>query len=312
VSTKTSRFLAGGLVAALALGALFARDNPGQDPKKPAAADDQGREADREAIRASAREFTAAFNKGDAKAIAAQWTEQGECYDADGELIRGRAAIEQAYAAFFREHPKSRIEVLIGSIRFPAPDLAVEEGVLRQASTDKNLPATTLYSTTHVREGGRWQVAVSREWGAGQDRLDDLNWLVGQWKAAVPDQEVTLTFAKDGPKPFLLGRFTKHAKGQAIDSGAMRIGLDPQTGQLRSWHFDEGGGHGQALWVRDGSNWVLDAVGVLGDGTETAAVNILGRVNNDTITWRSIDRVLGDQPLPDTVPIRLSRVPPAK
>jgi hypothetical protein len=57
---------------------------------------------------------------------------------------------------------------------------------------------------------------------------------------------------------------------------------------------------------------VLDATGVMGDGTETASVNVLGRLNNDAITWQSIDRVLGDQELPDTTPIRLTRVQAAK
>jgi uncharacterized protein (TIGR02246 family) len=310
MSAKASRFLAGALAAALAIGALSARDNPAPGPKRPAA--DPGREADTEAILSSAREFAAAFNKGDARSVAAQWTEQGECYDADGALVRGRAAIEQTYAEFFQEHPKAKIEVLVGAVRFPAPDLAVEEGVLRQATAGKDLPSTTLYSTTHVRDGGRWRAAVSREWGAGQDRLDDLDWLLGQWRAAPKDEEVTLTFTRDEQKPFILGRFTKRAGGKEVDSGTMRIGQDPQTGRLRSWHFDAGGGHGQALWVRDGSRWVLDAVGVLGDGTETASVNLLGRVNSDEITWQSIDRVLGGQALPDTMPIKLTRTPPAQ
>jgi hypothetical protein len=53
---------------------------------------------------------------------------------------------------------------------------------------------------------------------------------------------------------------------------------------------------------------VLDSFGVLGDGTETAAVNILRRVGDNDITWRSIDRVAGDKEVPDTVPLRLTRV----
>src|SRR5262249_52941557 len=159
---------------------------------------DKAREADRDAIRAASREYAAAFNKADAKAVAAHWTDNGECIDADGELLRGRAAIEQAFATYFKEHPQPNTEVPIGSIRFPTPDLAVEEGILRLSGAGKELPSTTLYSTTHVRDAGRWRVAVSREWGAGQDRLDDLDWLVGEWKAAVPDTEMTLTFAKDG------------------------------------------------------------------------------------------------------------------
>lgn len=300
------RFLAGGLVGVVAIGILSARDP--QEPKSPAAA----RPADEDAIRATAREFAAAFNKGDAHAIAAQWTENGECIDADGTMIRGRAAIEQAFGEYFKEHPKARIEVLIRSIRFPAPDLAIEEGILRQGGAAKELPATTLYSVTHVRIGGRWLAAVSREWGAGQHRLEDLDWLIGQWKATVKDQEVTLTFTRDAAKPFIVGKSTRRAGTKPPGSGTMQIGLDPQTGQLRSWHFDESGGHGQSLWVRDGTDWVQDAISVLGDGTETASVNILGRVSPDEITWRSIDRVIGGQALPDTVPIRLSRVAAAK
>jgi hypothetical protein len=57
---------------------------------------------------------------------------------------------------------------------------------------------------------------------------------------------------------------------------------------------------------------VLDSAGVLGDGTPTAAVNILGRAGADEITWRSIDRVMGERALPDTAPVRLTRVPPGK
>lgn len=293
-------------MAALAIGVLYARDP--QDQKLSPAP----RPGDEEAIRATARDFAAAFNKGDARSIAVQWTENGECIDADGTTVRGRAAIEQAFGEYFKEHPKARIEVLIRSIRFPAPDLAMEEGILRQAGAAKELPATTLYSVTHVRSGGRWLAAVSREWGAGQHRLEDLDWLVGQWKGTVKGQEVTLTFTRETEKPFIVGKSTRRDGTKPPESGTMQIGLDPQTGQLRSWHFDESGGHGQSLWVRDGTNWVQDAISVLGDGTETASVNILGRVSPDEITWRSIDRVIGGQALPDTTPIRLSRVAAAK
>ena len=66
------------------------------------------------------------------------------------------------------------------------------------------------------------------------------------------------------------------------------------------------------MWVRDGNRWILDTVGVTGNGSPTAGLNVLGRVDADTLTWRSIDRVLDDKPLPDTVPIRLTRVPAGK
>ena len=48
-------------------------------------------------------------------------------------MLRGRAAIEKAFAEFFKEHPKSKVEVRIESIHFPARNLAIEEGILRQS-----------------------------------------------------------------------------------------------------------------------------------------------------------------------------------
>ncbi len=296
---KGFRFLAGGLITVLAFGVLSARDDakPGSD---------QGQEA--EAIRENAREFAIAFNKGDAKAVAGQWTEHGECTDAGGTIISGRANIEQAFAEFFKANPQAKLQVLVKSVRFPAADLAIEEGVLRQINSVKDLPATTMYSATHIRSGGKWQMATSREWGAGQDRLEDIEWLLGQWKANVKDQDLTLTLTRDPKKPFILGQFARKIGDKTDSTGSFRVGLDPRTGQLRSWHFDEDGGNGQSLWVRDGNRWLLDANGVMADGTETVSVNVLGRLNNDEITWQSIDRVLGDQELPNTTPIKLTRV----
>jgi uncharacterized protein (TIGR02246 family) len=301
---KRTRFLAGGVVAALAIGVLSARDAQEPVPKPPA--------ADLAAVVALSKEYVDAFNKGDAKAIAALWTEQGECTDAAGETIQGRAAIEKAFAAFFKDHPNVKVELLNRRVRFPAPDLAIEEGLLRRVGTGKDLPGTTQYGVTLARVGGKWRVAMSGEWGANQDRLEDLDWLLGQWKTVTPGQDVTLTYSRDEQKPYVVAQFVKRAGDKVVYSGTMRISTDPQTGMLRSWHFDEDGGHGQAVWVRDGSRWVQDSVGVLGDGTETASVNILGRVNNDEITWQSIDRVMGDQALPDTVPVKLTRVPAGK
>src|SRR5258708_39089694 len=98
---KRSLFVTGGLVAALVIGVLSGRDDSPSSGKLAAAGEDKGREADRAAIQKSGRDFTDAFNKGDAKAVAALWTEQGECHDADGIVTRGRAALEKAFTEFF-------------------------------------------------------------------------------------------------------------------------------------------------------------------------------------------------------------------
>lgn len=295
--------LLAGVAVALLLGGPRADEPALAGGKK-----EMGKEADSAAIRKLASDFIKAFDKHDAKALAALWTDEGEYHHEGGDLVRGRTDIENAFAHLFKEKKGVKIELLIESIRFPARDLAIEEGIVRTWGAESELPATTAYNVTHIRDGGQWKIAVAREWGAGQHRLQDLDWLVGNWRGGQKDVEVTLSFTKNDKKPFLMGDFVKKEKGKVTYSGTMKIGIDPARGQLRSWHFDDDGGHGQALWLRDGNRWVLDSIGVLAGGAETASVNILGRVNGDAFTWRSIDRVMGDEKLPDTPPIKLSRV----
>ncbi|MFL5327568.1 MAG: YybH family protein [Gemmataceae bacterium] len=312
---RTTLILAVLLVVGSVVSTIIARDGQAPQNAKNASAtapSEQSRDADRDAIRQSAREFEKAFERGDAKALAAFWAEAGEIEDADGQLVRGRSEIEKAYADFFKSAGKQQIEIMIDSIRFPANNIAIEEGLLRQTSAGKDLPTTTLYSTVHTRDKDGWKVATSREWGAGQHRLEDLEWLAGSWKAGVLDDEGSLTFVADKNKPVIKGEFVRKSKGQVITSGTIDIRIDPLNGQLRSWHFDADGGHGQSLWLRDGQKWVLDYVGTGSDGAPHECVNMISRVSNNEITWRSIDRVVAGQALPDLPPVKLTRQPQGK
>lgn len=308
MSSKGTWIVVGGIVALFSLGMWASGSGqPAHSGPSDKAALDVGDAKDIEAIRQSSRDFSAAFAKADAKAVAAFWTEQGEYHDDTGDVIRGRSDIEKAFAEYFKDHPNNKVQVQIFSIRTLSPNSAIEEGMLRQQPSDRQMPSSTLYSTIHVRDGGGWKIALSREWGAGVDRLEDLEWLFGTWNGKVGDEEVSLTFARDAEQGCITGRFARNLKGKVISAGTMRIGIDPQRGMIRSWSFDDDGGHGSAFWLRDGDNWIMDAVGVNGAGVETACVNILSRLNSNEITWRSIDRVAGGQASPDTAPIKLTR-----
>ncbi|HLW66241.1 MAG TPA: SgcJ/EcaC family oxidoreductase [Gemmataceae bacterium] len=279
------------------------RARPADD--KPA---DKAREADATAIRQSAVEFTEAFNKGDAKAVAALFTENAENREADGRTVVGRAGIEKAYAEFFKANPVAKIDVLIQSIRFPAKDMAVEEGLARVTISPKDLPRSTHYVVVHSREGGQWKMALSAEGGVGQYYLEDLDWLLGDWGTTIKDQTVKFSFTRDPKKAFITGTFTRIPAGKQPISGSIRIALDPETGRIRSWGFEDDGTHSQSLWSCDGKSWILDAKGVLPDGTPAGERIILQRAGADAITWRSIDRVAGNDKLPDTTPMRLTRL----
>jgi uncharacterized protein (TIGR02246 family) len=269
---------------------------------------DQERQADREAIRKLAQEFSRAFEQGDAKAIAALYTPQCEYYDDNtGEMFRGREGIGQAFADLFKKRPKSKAVVQTLSIRFLGRDTALDEGVVHFQPTGSGVPLSSRYSCLCVREDSQWKIALVREWGAAQDKLEDLLWLLGDWVARSKDREVHINFRWNENKTMILNQFTIKEGGRVVFSGTQRIGLEPQTGQIRSWTSDENGGRGQAFWVRDGNSWLLDAIGLLADGTETSSVNILTRIDNDHFTWRSVDRRIGGEELPGTDPIKAVR-----
>ena len=82
------------LICAILLGATYVRaaDKPEESP-----------------IRAAAKSFVEAFDRGDAKAVAAHWTENGSLVDDQGRVFKGRKAIEEEYAAFFKAIPGVKI-----------------------------------------------------------------------------------------------------------------------------------------------------------------------------------------------------------
>jgi uncharacterized protein (TIGR02246 family) len=293
-----------------AIGGLFGTSLwvAGQPQAKDASVSEgSSNDTDREAILKSARDFTVAFEKGDAKAVAALWTEHGEYESEDGTVLRGRTAIEAAFAAHFKSRPAGKMEIKVESIRFPSRDTAVEEGLTRTMAGDM-LPDSTYYRAVHVREDGKWRIALSREWGAGENRMADLDWLIGSWRGQAKDDEMVVRFAHEKDRPFIVGEFTVKAAGKTASLGTMKIGIDPASGRFISWHFDPDGGHGFGLWLREGKHWAVDSRGVQADGAETAAVNVLSRFGGDELGWRSIDRIVGGKAQPESVPIRLKRV----
>lgn len=267
------------------------------------------------AIRAGAKAFAEAFARGDAKAIAAMWIENGTLVDDQGVSFKGRKAIEAAYAEFFRQQPGTKIEIAIQSIEFPTPTMAVEDGVGRVIIKNGAAPVASRYTVVHVLEGGKWGMATVRETTidlpSNYAALKDLEWLAGNWKLQSDGTTVENKIHWIANKSFLLRDYTVREHGVATSSGMQIIGWDPQTKQIRSWSFDSAGGHGGGLWSRAADGWQIKSSGVLPDGTATTAMDHLIRVpeENDVFGWKSTDRHVGDAELPDLKEAVLDRVP---
>ncbi len=304
---RVSLLLICGLSAAAAVGLVATPPRAAEKPTPVIDDQNANRKADDEAIRKASGELAAALQKGDAKMLASLWTEEGEYIGHDGTTIRGRAAIEKAYAKHLAENPKRIVEFTIDSIRFVSRDSSIEEGHARSQKGKADQAISNRYSVLRVRENGQWLIALLREWPDEGITLRDMEWLIGAWTAKTEDNEIRSTYEWDESKKFIRCRFTAKNQDQTF-SGMQMIGRDPRTSTLRSWLFESEGGFGEAEWTWDGKRWVLEASGVQADGSEMTAKNIMTPIDKDAFSWQSIDRTEDGEKLPNVPPIKVTRV----
>jgi uncharacterized protein (TIGR02246 family) len=269
--------------------------------------------ADEKAIRANIEAFVKAYNAGDAKAIAALFTPDGQIEDKDGDQMEGREAIAKAFTDIFKETPKKRIKVFVDSIRFIGNDLAVEVGTTEETPAPNEPPEYDRYTVLHVKHDGKWQMAFARDEegpvATAHEQLLPLAWLVGEWiddgGSAVVNS--TCRWSEDGN--FLLQEFKLKADGRAAMNVSQRIGWDPLGKRIRSWVFDSEGGFGESVWTADGNSWIIKATAVRPDATTGSATNVLVPSGNDAYVWRSTDRIVGDE-VQKPVEVKVIRTPP--
>jgi uncharacterized protein (TIGR02246 family) len=272
------------------------------------------RPQDEQAIRALADAFVRAYNAGDAKAVAALYTEDAESIDEYGTRIEGRSTIQEMYGSIFQERPGATIRIAIDSLRFLGPDVAKEEGHSRVLPRGNEPESLRHYTVLYVKQGGRWlHSSVREEHATGvlhHERLRDLDWLVGEWLDQNSDSTVHVLCKWSNDKNYLLRDFTIHVQGRPLMTVNQRIGWDPLTRQIKSWVFDSEGGYGDGLWARNGNEWVIKSRGVLPDGRIATATNVLTRVDRNTARWKSTERTLGAQSAPELAEYVMVRRPP--
>jgi uncharacterized protein (TIGR02246 family) len=290
-----------------------AQDPPARFPSdKPAArlpaSESNG---DLAAIRAASESFIAAFNAADAKAVAALWTEQGDLTDGSGRTVTGRAAIEQAYAAFFQANPGGKIRLAIDSLKLLSDNAAIEDGRAVLDPPPAGAPATSKYTAIHVKADGKWLLSTVRdsrvEQPSAYPNVSDLEWLIGTWTAEEHGAKTESVCRWVAGKSFVERKYTlTHADGSTA-SGVQLIGWNPQGGHVQSWNFSADGGHAIGIWSPREAGWTAETRGVTGDGVATSAINLLTRLDDNAYVWQSVERTAGGQALPDTEEVVLKR-----
>ncbi len=263
-------------------------------------------------IRKAVEAYVAAFNQADAKALAALWSPEAVYTNPlSGEQVVGREAIEGQFAAIFAEAQGARLEATTDSIQFISPSVAVEHGTAKVLVPEQS-PEETQYTAVYVKREGQWLLdRVTEETvpvvTSHYEQLKDLEWMVGSW--VDQDDEATVVTECNWTRNnnFLTRSFTVQVRDRIDMAGMQIIGWDPATKQVRSWVFDSDGGFGQATWKKKDNRWYIQQSGVLPDGRESSAVNIITYVDDNTCTLQSVNRTVDGELLPNVEEVTISK-----
>ena len=272
-----------------------------------------GDDKDKAAIQKNAEAFVEAFHKGDAKALAAFWTPDGDYTTLTGKHMKGREEIEKAFEEFFKQNKDLKLGIDSESLRFVTPDVAVEDGTTAVVSADGGPPSRARYTIVHVKKDGQWAMSSVRDAAyapaTNQANLHALEWIIGDWVDDAEKGEIArVSFEWSENQGFIVSTFATTFKNVTLGGGTQWIGWDPVGKNIRSWTFDSNGGFGEGSWTKDGDKWVVKSNSVLPDGKKVTATSIVKQVDADTVTWQSTDRTLDGKALPEIKEIKMKRV----
>lgn len=262
-----------------------------QEPPEPSPAE--------AAIRASAPAYVRAFNAHDSKALADQWSPEAVYLNrSTGEEVVGREAIAEQFDALFQAQPELKLEVSVESIRLLSPNVAVEQGTSTFLSPQGE-PEEIDYTAVYVQRDGQWLLDRvtddEREVTSNYEQLKALEWLVGNWvdQDELARIDFECTWAKN--QNFLVRSFTVAVDDRIDMSGMQIIGWDAAANGVRSWTFDSDGGFAEGTWTRQGDQWFISNNGVLSDGRKITMTNVVKPVDENSFTWRTIERTVGSE-----------------
>jgi uncharacterized protein (TIGR02246 family) len=260
---------------------------------------------DEASIRKNAEAFVVAYNKRDAKALAAMWSPEAVYLDpSTGDSVVGREAIEKLFAETLADLGDAKLEVEVKSIEFVSPNVAIENGTARVIRPNAK-PEETSYTAVDVKRDGKWlldrisEVEPPAPPPSNYEHLKELEWMIGSWI----DQDGRATIQTDCEwaknRNFMTRSFAVAVGDQVNMAGMQIIGWDPVAKQIRSWVFDSDGGFSEGKWTRKDNRWLIEKVGTLADGRKTSAVNIVTYIDDNSCTWQSTNREVDGDILPN-------------
>jgi uncharacterized protein (TIGR02246 family) len=262
--------------------------------------------------------FIAAYDKGDAKAVAAFWTADATYVDPDGREHKGREAIQKMYEKVFADNKGAKLAIHVTALKQLTPDVVLEDGVTEVTPAGGGFPAAAQFSAVLVKKDGEWYLQSIRESeaqpaSANAEHLEDIEWLIGDWTGENEKGEsASASYDWAENDNFIVSEFATTLDGIPVAGGTQWIGWDAIDKQIRSWSFYSGGGFGEAVWNKEGNQWALKVIARTAAAKKVTATNLITKTDDDHLTWQVTKLTVDGEPLPDLKPVKMKRVKPEK
>ena len=265
----------------------------------------------RKAITDQANAYSAAYNRGDAAALAELFSEDAEWVDDEGQTTTGRVGIGKLLEVAMSGSKGRTLVLEVESVRPVTADVLLEKGTstLREADGGK---ATAGYTAVHVKKDGKWSISQFTEREAlfpvhAEAHLRELGWLVGDWVDQSEGIEVKTKVEWTAHRTFLTRSFSVTREGVPEHEGTEVIGWDPVLSKVRSWTFYADGGFSEKVWTQDGPRWLIQCKTTLPDGRQGSAQDTLTWAEDGKCTWSSASRQIDGALQPNIGPVEIIR-----
>lgn len=262
-------------------------------------------------------DYLDAYNAGSADTVGSFWSEDAVSLDEEtGERASGREAVVAGFAEFFANAPGSRLTGTINRVRSLRPDIAIAEGAVTLFVADAE-PVPSAFTAVLVKERGQWLIESSYERPlpspTSRGALQDLAWLVGEWRDQTEGVEMNTTVRWSANGAFLIRSFrADYGDNDDAFEGTQIIGWDPRANQYRTWTFNSDGSFGEGTVSRSGDQWLIRMSHVLTDGSVSAGTQVLQLVDSDTMCVERIGQTVDGAPVPAGEPVTVVRVGPSE
>lgn len=274
-------------------------------------AETAGPSQDEIAIRKAVDSYVAAYNNGDASAVASHWSREGLYVSPTGEQAKGPDKIRPALEKFFAENKGIQVKAALFDIQLQSADRAIAKGLAVFSRPGKE-NEEVLFTATQVKEKGAWKLLKVEEEESSVPlatiaKLGELEWLIGDWVDQDEHSSVETTFRWTKDYAFISGTFRVMVEDRVDLEGTQVIGWDPVAKKIRSWIFDTKAGFGEGEWSREGNNWTVKLKSILSNGEKASSINIYTYVDPNSFTWQSVSREVQGEPLPDIDAVKVVR-----